>query len=161
MLAKFVLHSCCRTSLSSLEIAIKSFFIEKVISSEVNSFALVALWVPISDSISTKTLLNAAIFIALIQVGPNVSLVRPVQWKILVTEIIMRKIIMKVRKIINSHRVDSYRFHTPIICQGYHYSKWGHIYFPLLPLVCHAFDCVLVTCMGDTQWVKWTPYMQT
>ena len=33
MLAKFVLRSCCRTSLSSLEIVIKAFFIEKVISS--------------------------------------------------------------------------------------------------------------------------------
>ena len=33
MLAKFVLRSCCRTSPSSLEIVIKAFFIEKVISS--------------------------------------------------------------------------------------------------------------------------------
>ena len=32
MLAKFVLHSCCKTSLSSLEIVIKAFFTEKVIS---------------------------------------------------------------------------------------------------------------------------------
>ena len=40
MLAKFVLRSCCRTSLSSLEIVIKAFFIETVISSILSYYCI-------------------------------------------------------------------------------------------------------------------------
>ena len=55
MLAKFVLRSCCRTSLSSLEIAIKSFFIEKVISSTGTKFIV---WV--GDGLSASSVLLQA-----------------------------------------------------------------------------------------------------
>ena len=79
---------------------------------------------------------------------------------------------MKMRKMINSYRVDSYRFSHRIFClhailpytncfPRLPLLKRGHLYFPSLSLVCHIFDCALVTCMGDTQWVKLTPHMQT